>query len=73
MSVTRFLISLFLICPLFGYAQFTYLTDRSIEVEDQNGDVLPLPWAGGLNSAQFNRKKPSIGCIAYYNNTLNSR
>ena len=55
MSVTRFLISLFLICPLFGYAQFTYLTDQSIEVEDQNGDVLPLPWAGGLNSAQFNR------------------
>ncbi len=34
-------------------AQFTYTFDQSIPVETTGG-ALPLAWAGGLNSAQFN-------------------
>src|SRR6185295_10717330 len=34
-------------------AQFTYVLDQSIPVE-YNSVTLPMPWAGGFNSPQFN-------------------
>jgi hypothetical protein len=46
------LIVLFL--PLVSQAQFTYTLDQTIPVQDTNGGNLSFPWAGGLNSAQFN-------------------
>lgn len=35
-------------------AQFTYLMDQNIPVKDAAGNSIPMPWAGGLNSAQCN-------------------
>ena len=50
----RIFIWLFLLLgPLMAKGQFTYTFDQQIPVE-VNGQVLNLPWAGGLNSAQFN-------------------
>jgi len=49
-SVIFFFIGL----PLTTRAQFTYVQDQSIPVKDQNGDLLPMPWAGGVNAAQHN-------------------
>ena len=43
-----------LFLPLVSQAQFTYFLDQTIPVQDLNGDNLSLPWAGGLNAAQFN-------------------
>lgn len=40
--------------PLTLQAQFTYVLDQSIPVE-VDGNMLTMPWAGGLNSAQINR------------------
>lgn len=40
--------------PLTLKAQFTYQLDQSIPVEYVKGEVLSMPWAGGLNAAQFN-------------------
>ena len=37
----------------FVEAQFTFTLDQSIPVE-ANGKSLAMPWAGGLNAAQFN-------------------
>ena len=34
-------------------AQFTYTINQDIPVEI-DGQILSMPWAGGLNSAQFN-------------------
>ena len=50
----RILISLSLLMPLTPQAQFTYVLDQSIPVE-VDGNMLAMPWAGGLNSAQINR------------------
>lgn len=44
---------LFLSCNSL-HAQFTYVNDQSIPVRRQNGELLNLPWAGGLNATQFN-------------------
>jgi hypothetical protein len=43
-----------IILPLASQAQFTYFLDQSIPVQDFNGGDLRMPWAGGLNAAQFN-------------------
>ncbi|HMR57910.1 MAG TPA: VCBS repeat-containing protein, partial [Cyclobacteriaceae bacterium] len=43
----------FLILSCRTYGQFTYTIDQSIPVEE-NGKVLSMPWAGGINSAQVN-------------------
>jgi len=40
--------------PLGVFGQFTYGIDQSIPVQDENGDPLAMPWAGGLNAAQYN-------------------
>lgn len=51
--VVRILFILSLL-PLSLQGQFTYVADQSIPL-DINGTLLSNPWAGGLNSAQFNR------------------
>ncbi|MEQ9593676.1 MAG: T9SS type A sorting domain-containing protein [Cyclobacteriaceae bacterium] len=51
--VFRFLQALVLLIPLYSMAQFTYTIDQSIPVEE-NGRLLKMPWAGGVNSAQLN-------------------
>jgi hypothetical protein len=48
-----FLSCLFLCITLNAYAQFTYVLDQSIPVETDKG-TLNMPWAGGLNAAQYN-------------------
>ena len=35
-------------------AQFTYVMDQAIPVKDEQGNQLPLPWAGGINAAHYN-------------------
>ncbi len=50
----RLLCLLLLVVPLTLRAQFTYTLDQSIPVHDLNGTQLRIPWAGGLNAAQFN-------------------
>lgn len=42
------------ISPLASQAQFTYFLNQDIPVRDLNGIELSIPWAGGLNAAQFN-------------------
>ncbi len=44
----------FLILPLGLQAQFTYVMDQTIPVNDEQGNKLMLPWAGGLNAAHYN-------------------
>ncbi len=50
----RLLCLLLLVMPLTLRAQFTYEVDESIPVQDLEGEYLRIPWAGGLNAAQFN-------------------
>ncbi len=50
----KFLQILFLIFPVALQAQFTYVLDQSIPVRDLDGNELSMPWAGGLNAAQYN-------------------
>lgn len=40
--------------PLCVRAQFTYVLDESIPVSDLEGNLLAMPWAGGLNAAHYN-------------------
>ncbi len=49
--IGRLVFLLLLSCSAYG--QFTYTFDQSIPVEE-NGKVLSMPWAGGINSAQIN-------------------
>lgn len=49
------LISILILLPIYAFGQFTYAPDQSVAVQDENGNSLPLAWAGGLNSAQFNK------------------
>lgn len=44
-----------MLCPFWLHAQFTYVIDQSIPVQDADGNTLPMPWAGGINAAQFNK------------------
>lgn len=49
------LVSFFLLMiPFTLSAQFTYTLDQATPVHDLEGKSLRLPWAGGLNAAQFN-------------------
>ena len=50
----RALCFMVLVMPFTTQAQFTYVLDQSIPVQDISGDDLPMAWAGGLNAAQFN-------------------
>lgn len=51
----KFILLCFLILySLSTLAQFTYQYDQSIPVITQEDDTLQMPWAGGLNSPQFN-------------------
>ncbi len=52
--MTRVVCFCALFLPLTLQAQFTYTLDDRISVEDADGHPLTLPWAGGLNAAQFN-------------------
>jgi hypothetical protein len=50
----RLLLSCFLLFISFGVqAQFTYVLDQSIPVENDKA-TLTMPWVGGLNTAQYN-------------------
>lgn len=49
----RLVLMIGLLLPLNLRAQFTYTFDQSIPVE-VNGNLLKMPWAGGLNSSQVN-------------------
>ncbi len=50
----RFLIILLIFLPVVLTAQFTYTLDQSIPVNDADGEPLTMPWAGGINAAQYN-------------------
>lgn len=50
-SFLRFVLFLF---PIGLQAQFNYVLDQTIPVQDENGAPLAMPWAGGLNSSQYN-------------------
>jgi hypothetical protein len=52
--MTRILFFLFVLLPVLVRAQFTYTVDQGITVQNNAGNALPLPWAGGLNAAQYN-------------------
>ncbi len=43
-----------LVLPVSLQAQFTYVVDQTIPVKDMQGDLLAMPWAGGLNAAHYN-------------------
>jgi hypothetical protein len=43
-----------LFLPLASLAQFTYFLDQTIPVQNSDGNIISLPWAGGLNAAAFN-------------------
>lgn len=45
---------MFVLLPLTLQAQFAYEYDQSIPVRDANNELLPMPWAGGLNAAHYN-------------------
>ena len=40
--------------PLCCHAQFTYVMEESIPVKLTDNKILAMPWAGGLNAAQYN-------------------
>src|SRR5690606_30784535 len=52
--MTRVVCFCVLFLPLTLQAQFTYTLAVRIAVVDADGNPLALPWAGGLNAAQFN-------------------
>lgn len=52
--MVRLLQFVFVLLPLTLQAQFAYEYDQSIPVRDANNELLPMPWAGGLNAAHYN-------------------
>jgi len=50
----RLLLLFALLFPLGLRAQFMYVLDQSIPVQDESGTSLAMPWAGGLNASQYN-------------------
>jgi hypothetical protein len=50
----RILLFVLLTSPLISFAQYSYSVYDSIPVNDESNTSLNLPWAGGLNAAQFN-------------------
>lgn len=53
MIIRIFLVLLLAVC-IHVYGQTTYAIDQSIEVTDNSGRKLTVPWGGGLNASQFN-------------------
>jgi hypothetical protein len=53
--MTRVLLVIFLFFTELAWGQFTYQLDQSIPVEDIDGNLLEIPWAGGLNAVQYNK------------------
>src|SRR5262245_49641511 len=45
---------LLFVFPLCSQAQFTYVLDHEIPVQDESGNVLSMAWVGGLNASQYN-------------------
>lgn len=41
-------------CSLPLAAQFTYVPDQQVPVRNQQGNLLSMPWSGGVNAPQFN-------------------
>ncbi|MEO5976764.1 MAG: FG-GAP-like repeat-containing protein [Chryseolinea sp.] len=52
--MNRLVLIVLLIVPSCLQAQFSYILDESIPVKDLNNNPLSMPWAGGLNAAQYN-------------------
>lgn len=52
-SMKTFYAVLFVLLAFHAHAQFSYELYQEVEVE-AGGNLLNLPWAGGLNSAQVN-------------------
>lgn len=50
----QFLTLLLTVSFLVSQAQFTYRADTSVPVNDLQGELLRMPWAGGLNAIQYN-------------------
>jgi hypothetical protein len=50
----RLLFFILLFPPMLAQAQFTYVIDQTIQVQNLTGNTLTMPWAGGLNAAQYN-------------------
>ncbi len=48
------LVIVLLFLPAALAAQFTYTFDQSIPVKNIDGETLAMPWAGGINAAQYN-------------------
>jgi hypothetical protein len=53
--LVRLLQIIIILFPLCVHAQFTYVLDDGIPVSDIDGNVLSMPWAGGLNAAHYNK------------------
>ncbi len=45
---------LILLLPLGLHAQYTYVLEENVSVSDIDNNPVPMPWAGGLNAAQYN-------------------
>ena len=52
--MARIKLLIFMLLPLMLQAQFSYVADQTIPVTDIDDTKLAMPWAGGLNSAQYN-------------------
>jgi hypothetical protein len=52
--MARFILFFLVVFPVFTQAQFTYVLEQRIPVKDQQGNDIPLAWAGGLNAAHHN-------------------
>ena len=52
--MSRLVFCAFIFWPLAAWAQYNYVLDQSIPVQDQDGAELSNPWAGGINAAQYN-------------------
>lgn len=51
----RVILGILLICSTFvTKSQYTYSIDQTIPVKNESGINLTMPWAGGLNAAQYN-------------------
>jgi hypothetical protein len=50
----RFIFFVSLLFSQLAYGQFNYIMDAQVPVVDQVGNSITMPWAGGLNSVQFN-------------------
>ena len=51
----RVLLIILVMLPLYIRAQFTYVYDETIPVSDQDGNLMTMPWAGGLNASHYNK------------------